>query len=94
MNADQILSTTFALAVFFLFSFLFYLRCLPEMASIKSVGASFAEDNGPRHAVTLEAELPQTSASASGKQMVRLGPAKARRTEPNPGTSSLLGKSF
>lgn len=50
------------LAVFliFFFPFLFYPKRLPEMTSIRSVGARFVEDNGPHHVVTLEAELPQT----------------------------------
>lgn len=66
----------------FFSSFLFYLKCLPETTSIRSVGASFVEDDGPPHAVTLEAELPRTSVSAAGNQMACLGPAKAYKAEP------------
>lgn len=51
------------------------------MTSIKSVGASFVEDNVPHHAATLETELPRTSANAAGDQTASLGPAEACEAE-------------
>ncbi|KAK2517300.1 hypothetical protein Q9966_014725 [Columba livia] len=51
------------------------------MTSIKSVGASFVEDDVPHHAATLETELPRTSANAAGDQTASLGPAEACEAE-------------
>lgn len=81
------------LAVFLIFfSSLFYPKFLPEMTSIKRVGALFVEDNGPHHVVTLEAELPRALSKFCWKQMVRLG--QPRRARLNRGTSLLFPKSF
>lgn len=42
----------------FFFPSLSYPKCLPEMTSIKSVGALFVEDNGPHHVVTFGGRTP------------------------------------